>query len=103
MLDTTHKQFIASVKKGRGERLKDKEHPELFSGLVWSGEQALPLGLIDGLGSASSVARDVIGQKDLVDFTIEESPFDRFSKKKLGASIAEHLAMWMGFQGPTLR
>ncbi|BBH34649.1 S49 family peptidase [Pseudomonas sp. St290] len=102
VLDTTHKQFIASVKKGRGERLKDKEHPELFSGLVWSGEQALPLGLIDGLGSASSVARDVIGQKDLVDFTIEESPFDRFSKK-LGASIAEHLAMWMGFQGPALR
>lgn len=102
VLDTTHKQFIASVKKGRGERLKDKEHPELFSGLVWSGEQALPLGLIDGLGSASSVARDVIGEKELVDFTIEESPIDRFSKK-LGASIAQHLAMWMGFQGPALR
>ncbi|MNE73403.1 Peptidase family S49 [compost metagenome] len=102
MLDTTHQQFIASVKKGRGDRLKDKEHPELFSGLVWSGEQALPLGLIDGLGSASSVARDVIGEKELVDFTIEESPFDRFSKK-LGASVAAQLAMWMGFQGPALR
>ncbi|CDF96753.1 S49 family peptidase [Pseudomonas corrugata] len=102
VLDTTHKQFIASVKKGRGDRLKDKEHPELFSGLVWSGEQALSLGLIDGLGSASSVARDVIGEKELVDFTVEESPLDRFSKK-LGASIAERLAMWMGFQGPALR
>ncbi|POA21413.1 S49 family peptidase [Pseudomonas sp. FW300-N1A1] len=102
VLDTTHQQFIASVKKGRGDRLKDKEHPELFSGLVWSGEQALPLGLIDGLGSASSVARDVIGEKELVDFTIEESPFDRFSKK-LGASMAAQLAMWMGFQGPALR
>ncbi|WP_095148856.1 S49 family peptidase [Pseudomonas sp. Irchel s3a18] len=102
VLDTTHQQFIASVKKGRGDRLKDKEHPELFSGLVWSGEQALPLGLIDGLGSASSVARDVIGEKELVDFTIEESPFDRFSKK-LGASVAAQLAMWMGFQGPALR
>ncbi|WP_017905766.1 signal peptide peptidase SppA [Pseudomonas asplenii] len=102
VLDTTHNQFIASVKKGRGDRLKDKEHPELFSGLVWSGEQALSLGLIDGLGSASSVARDVIGEKKLVDFTVQESPFDRFSKK-LGASVAEHLAMWMGFQGPTLR
>jgi len=102
VLDTTHNQFIASVKKGRGDRLKDKEHPELFSGLVWSGEQALPLGLIDGLGSASSVARDVIGEKELVDFTVQESPLDRFSKK-LGASVAEHLAMWMGFQGPTLR
>ena len=102
VLDTTHKQFIASVKKGRGDRLKDKDHPELFSGLVWSGEQALSLGLIDGLGSASSVARDVIGEKELVDFTVEESPLDRFSKK-LGASIAERLAMWMGFQGPVLR
>jgi protease-4 len=102
VLDTTHQQFISSVKKGRGDRLKDKEHPELFSGLVWSGEQALPLGLIDGLGNASSVARDVIGEKELVDFTVQESPFDRFSKK-LGASVAEHLAMWMGFNGPSLR
>ncbi|KAF0863734.1 signal peptide peptidase SppA [Pseudomonas sp. LD120] len=102
VLDTTHRQFIASVKQGRGDRLKDKEHPELFSGLVWSGEQALALGLIDGLGNTSSVARDVIGEKELVDFTVQESPFDRFSKK-LGASVAEQIAMWMGFQGPSLR
>ena len=102
VLDTTHKQFIASVKQGRGERLKDKEHPELFSGLIWSGEQAVQLGLVDGLGSVDYVAREVVGEKSLVDFTVEESPFDRFSKR-LGASVAEHLAMWMGFQGPTLR
>ena len=102
VLNITHEQFIASVKQGRGDRLKDKDHPELFSGLVWTGQQALPLGLIDGLGNASSVARDVIGEKELVDFTVQESAFDRFSKK-LGASVAEQLAMWMGFQGPTLR
>ncbi|WP_327438460.1 S49 family peptidase [Pseudomonas donghuensis] len=102
VLETTHKQFIASVKQGRGERLKDKEHPELFSGLIWSGEQALALGLVDGLGSAGYVAREVVGEKELVDFTVEESPFDRFSKR-LGASVAERLAMWMGFQGPSLR
>jgi len=102
VLNVTHEQFIASVKQGRGDRLKDKDHPELFSGLVWTGQQALPLGLIDGLGSASSVARDVIGEKELVDFTVQESALDRFSKK-LGAGVAEKLAMWMGFQGPTLR
>lgn len=102
VLNVTHEQFIASVKQGRGDRLKDKDHPELFSGLVWTGQQALPLGLIDGLGNASSVARDVVGEKELIDFTVQESPFDRFSKK-LGASVAEQLAMWMGFQGPTLR
>src|SRR5690606_32986503 len=58
VLATTHRQFIDSVKKGRGERLQDAEHPELFSGLIWSGEQALELGLIDGLGSTSHVARE---------------------------------------------
>jgi protease-4 len=62
VLDTTHQQFIAMVKQGRGERLKDKEHPELFSGLVWSGEQAKALGLVDGLGSASYVAREIVGE-----------------------------------------
>ncbi|WP_373388577.1 signal peptide peptidase SppA [Pseudomonas alcaligenes] len=102
VLETTHKQFIDSVKKGRGERLKVDQHPELFSGLIWSGEQALALGLVDALGSSSYVAREVIGAKDIVDFTREESPLDRFTKK-LGASVAEHLALWMGFQGPTLR
>lgn len=102
VLETTHKQFIDSVKKGRGDRLKDAEHPELFSGLIWSGEQALQLGLIDALGNTSSVARDVIGQEELVDFTVQESPLDRFTKK-LGTSVAEHLALWMGFQGPALR
>jgi protease-4 len=102
VLDTTHKQFIASVKAGRGDRLKDKEHPELFSGLVWTGEQAVALGLVDGLGSSSSVARDVIKEKTIVDYTVQESPFDRFSKK-LGASVADQIAMWAGFNGPSLR
>ncbi|GGJ90667.1 signal peptide peptidase SppA [Pseudomonas matsuisoli] len=102
VLNTTHRQFIDSVKKGRGDRLKDAEHPELFSGLVWSGEQAIDLGLVDHLGSSSYVARDVIGAQDIVDYTIEESPFDRFAKR-LGASVAEHIAIWAGFSGPALR
>ncbi|MBB1520812.1 signal peptide peptidase SppA [Aquipseudomonas guryensis] len=102
VLETTHKQFIDSVKKGRGERLKAAEHPELFSGLIWSGEQALELGLVDALGSSSFVAREVIKAKDIVDYTREETPLDRFTKK-LGASVAERLAIVMGFQGPSLR
>lgn len=102
VLNTTHRQFIDSVKQGRGDRLKVEGHPELFSGLIWSGEQALELGLIDKLGNSSFVAREVIGAKDMVDYTVQDSPFDRFAKK-LGASVAERLAMWTGFQGPALR
>jgi protease-4 len=102
VLDTTHRQFIDAVKAGRGDRLKDKDHPELFSGLVWSGEQAMQLGLIDGLGSSSYVAREVIHEKNIVDFTVRESPLDRFAKK-IGASVAERLALRLGFDGPSIR
>ena len=102
VLATTHRQFIDSVKQGRGERLQVGAHPELFSGLIWSGEQALELGLVDGLGSTSYVARDVVGEETLVDFTVKDSPLDRFTKR-LGASIGSQLALWMGLQGPVLR
>lgn len=104
VLGTTHQQFIDSVKKGRGDRLKWKEHPELFSGLVWSGEQALELGLVDALGSSSTVAREVVGERNLVNFTVEDSPFDRFAKH-FGSSVAEQLAIRLGLQqqNPQLR
>lgn len=95
VLQTTHKQFIASVKAGRGDRLKDGEHPELFSGLVWTGEQAVALGLIDALGSVDSVARDVIGQEVIVDFTEQESTIDRLAKR-VGAGVSEQIALRLG-------
>ncbi|MBU2705206.1 S49 family peptidase [Zooshikella marina] len=93
VLNTTHQQFIDSVKKGRGERLKDD--PKLFSGLVWSGEQALSLGLIDGLGSASYVARDIVKQENIVDFTPQENPFERFVEG-LGASMGNAISNKLG-------
>lgn len=67
VLDKTHQQFIARVKQGRGDRLSDD--PRIFSGLIWNGEQALEIGLIDGLGSMNSLARDVINETNLVDYT----------------------------------
>ncbi|MDG4555541.1 MAG: signal peptide peptidase SppA [Candidatus Competibacter sp.] len=67
MLDAIHQQFIAAVRQGRGERLKD--NPELFSGLMWTGEQSVELGLVDALGNARYVAEDVIGEKTVMDYT----------------------------------
>jgi len=100
VLNTTHQQFISQVRVGRGDRLK--ETPDMFSGLIWSGEQALELGLIDGLSSTSAVARDVVGAEELVDFTHQESPFKRFTRQ-LGASMGAALATELGFSGPALR
>lgn len=88
VLNTVHVQFINAVKQGRGDRLQDK--PELFSGLIWSGEQALPLGLIDGLASTGSLARDVIQAPELVDFTVQEDGLTRFMKK-LGTETIQRL------------
>ncbi len=84
-LKNIHEQFITSVKKGRGERLKD--NPNLYTGLVWTGEQGLELGLVDALGSSSHVAREVIGAEDIVDFTQREDYFSRFAGR-LGAAMA---------------
>lgn len=85
MLDNIHQQFINVVKAGRGDRLQNND--DLFSGLFWSGEQALELGLIDGLASSSKVARDVIGAEDIIDYTPRPNYLDRFAGK-LGAVMA---------------
>lgn len=92
VLKTTHRQFIDSVRKGRGDRLVDDER--LFSGLVWSGEQALELGLVDGLGSTSYVARQVIGQENLVDYSHRKSPFQDIVEQ-LGVSIGSGVAGYL--------
>lgn len=86
MLNEVHEQFKNVVRQGRGKRLK--ETPEVFSGLFWSGEEGIKLGLADALGSADYVAREVIKQEDIVDFTYQDSFADRFAKR-LGASMAK--------------
>jgi protease-4 len=86
MLDQIHKQFIEAVRKGRGERLKD--NPEMFSGLFWSGQQAVDLGLADGLGSIDGVARDVVKAPDVIDYTQRENVAERLVKR-FGVAVGE--------------
>ncbi|MEY4711374.1 MAG: hypothetical protein RIS88_824 [Pseudomonadota bacterium] len=86
MLNQVHSQFIEVVKAGRGDRLKDV--PELFSGLFWTGQQAVSLGLADQLGSIDFVAREVIKAEDLVDYTRRDNVAERLAKK-FGASMGE--------------
>ena len=86
MLDQIHKQFIEVVKAGRGQRLK--EMPETFSGLFWSGQQAVALGLADQFGSLDSVARDVVKAEEIIDYTRRENVAERLAKR-FGASIGE--------------
>jgi protease-4 len=88
MIDDIHQQFIDAVKKGRGDRLKEID--DLFSGLIWTGQEAIEFGLVDNVGSASYVAREVIGAEDIVEYTVEEDVLERLVDR-LGASTAKIL------------
>lgn len=88
MLDTIHQQFITAVKQGRGQRLK--EDPQIFSGLFWTGQQAVELGLADGFGSVKTVNK-MVGTDEQVDYTQGANPMDNFIRK-LGASMGETIA-----------
>ncbi len=86
MLDQIHQQFITVVKNGRGQRLK--ETPEMFSGLFWTGQQAIELGLADQLGSLDYVAREIVKTEEIIDYTRRENVAERLAKK-FGAAIGD--------------
>ncbi len=86
MLDQIHSQFIQVVRQGRGERLK--ETPEMFSGLFWSGQQAVDMGLADAMGSLDSVARDVVKAPEVIDYSRHENVAERLAKR-FGAAVGE--------------
>jgi protease-4 len=86
LLDQIHQQFIQVVREGRGQRLK--ETPEMFSGLFWSGQQAIELGLADALGNLDYVAREVVKAEDIIDYTRHDNVAERLAKR-FGAAMGE--------------
>jgi protease-4 len=99
ILDLIHQQFIARVKEGRGNRLHIDD--ELFSGLFWTGEQALSKGLVDGYASSNQLARDLIKVDTIVDYSYKQNILDRMTKN-LGTALADELPVSLGFK-PDLR
>jgi len=96
MLENIHQQFIQAVKDGRGKRLKDNK--ELFSGLIWTGEESIKLGLVDGLASSSTVARDIVKSPNIVDYTHRPNYWQRLADR-VGASAATRLATLLHLDG----
>lgn len=86
VLNAIHQQFIGAVREGRGTRLK--ETPELFSGLVWTGDEGIKLGLADALGDVQAVAKSAIGAEKIVNFTPRQRWFERISQR-VGTSLAQ--------------
>ena len=91
MLDQVHQHFIDAVKSGRGDRLQADQ--DLFSGLIWSGEKALELGLVDDFGTTRSVAR-MLEAEQVIDFTPRSEFLDRIAERigsSAGRSISQYL------------
>ena len=86
MLDDIHSQFIAAVREGRGDRLKETE--QTFSGLVWTGEKSIELGLADALGSVAYIAREMVQAENIVNYNHRESLVERVARR-FGASLGE--------------
>jgi protease-4 len=99
LLGKLHESFIAAVKAGRSNRLKDD--PQIFSGLFWTGEESVELGLADGFGDLGYVARDVIGVETTVDFTKKEDVWERLAAR-LGTGAAEAFTRFFGWGGGVL-
>src|ERR1043165_4071748 len=100
MVNDIHQQFIAVVREGRGKRLK--ETPDMFSGLIWTGQKSIELGLADGLGTLDSVARDVIKAEEIVDFSRKENIAEKFARR-FGVAAANTMVEALLRSSPMLR
>jgi len=100
MLDQIHQQFIAVVKAGRGDRLKTT--PDTFSGLFWTGQQAVEMGLADKLGNLDYVAREVVKAEDIIDYTRRDNVAERLAKR-FGAAVGMGAVKSLAVSGPQLR
>lgn len=100
LMKEIHQQFIDVVREGRGQRLK--ETPDMFSGLIWTGQKSIELGLADALGSLDYVAREVVKAETIVDFTQKENLAEKFARR-FGAGAASALADFALRASPALR
>ena len=72
-MNDTQKAFVDLVSKRRGNKLSDDN--TIFTGAFWSGEKALQLGLIDGIGESRTVLRQRFGNKVKLKFINKKKSF----------------------------
>ena len=100
LLVDIHEQFIEAVRDGRGDRLTESE--DIFTGLIWTGEESVEMGLVDGLGSSSYVAREIIEAEDIVEFTAEPDLLERLADR-LGIAVAQTLGKTLASGAAAIR
>ena len=98
-----HENFITYVKLRRGDKIKDKNFEEVFSGLFWVGQKAIELGLADGIGSINEIIKKKFGKKAKLKFIGEKKSFlqRKFSTSLINTDEilqkVEEKVMWSKF------
>jgi protease IV len=84
VLTNLHQHFITAVKKGRTDLKGDPD--SLFSGDFWTGDEAVKLGLADGLAGLPEVLEKEFNVKDFREFSGPKGLMELF-----GASVKSEL------------
>jgi len=95
ILEPLHQIFIAQVKARRGDRLDLSA--DLFNADVWLGQQAVALGLADGIGHLAPKMKELFGDKvRFLRHGQRRSLFQRLGLQMAGAILAEvdDRALW---------
>ncbi|OTG66637.1 signal peptide peptidase SppA [Acinetobacter silvestris] len=102
LLDNVHSHFINAVKQGRGAKLKSQD-PAIFSGLFWTGDQAIKLGIADKAGNIETLKRELKVNKT-VNYTVEHSPIDSILGRvgaEMGQSLGEAFSQQLSMHQDT--
>ncbi|HEX2256919.1 MAG TPA: S49 family peptidase [Afifellaceae bacterium] len=88
--DEVHEMFIDIVRSRRGAVLSD--HPDLFSGMFWSGKTAVSLGLADRTGDLRTVLRERYGDKVRPKLISQERTLFGWRQAGIGLGFGQGLA-----------
>lgn len=78
ILNVTHQNFIQDVVNGRKNKLNGNPK-ELFSGDFWVGEQAVKLGLIDGIGNQWEILQKEFNVNRVKNYSLKPSLLEQLS------------------------
>lgn len=98
ILEPMHATFKGYVQSRRGTRLTTSR--DLFTGDIWTGGQAVDLGLIDGIGHMVPRLKQLYGDKvQLIPYGLRRPWFRRFGLEAANAALAavEDRAAWARF------
>jgi protease-4 len=84
LLASIHDQFISDIQKSRSNKINENK---VFTGLFWTGTEALKIGLIDEIASVYDVNEKYFNNTGLVTYNKEDNFFKDLMKTAIEISL----------------